>query len=191
MDHDLHGYLAEHALRKERIMKHHELHFHKTTTLTPEQYVGGLPNFRPGRWDIFVNSADDYIFVHRQTASEADLTEGSGGIWERLHYDRSDPQHFIRTTTNSNLWGGQSGHTYTFTPRPDGTTDIDVVVIREGKNLKGRLLGFLLRTIGRRVPVKDFENSVKTMEARNGVIRNSEDYSSCVQGAGEGPDLKN
>jgi len=42
------------------------------------------------------------------------------------------------TTTDSNVWGGASGHTYifTFTRQPNGTTGIDVVVVREGKNLK-------------------------------------------------------
>jgi hypothetical protein len=50
-------------------------------------------------------------------------------------------------------------------------TDIDVVVVRDGKNLKGRLLGFFLGTIGRRVLERAFENSVKAIEARNGVAR--------------------
>ena len=45
------------------------------------------------------------------------------------------------TTTDSNLWGGNSGHIYTFTRKPDGTTDLDAVVVRDGKNLKGRVLG--------------------------------------------------
>jgi hypothetical protein len=45
-------------------------------------------------------------------------------------------------------------------------TDIDVVVVREGKNLKGRLLGVVLDTIGKGVLEKAFKNSVKTMEAR-------------------------
>ena len=44
-----------------------------------------------------------------------------------------------------------SGHTYTFQRRPDGLTDIDVVVVRDGKNLKGRRLGFVVGTIGKRV----------------------------------------
>jgi hypothetical protein len=50
-------------------------------------------------------------------------------------------------TTDSNVWGGASGHTYTFTRQPNGTTDIDVVVVSDGKNLKG-VLGFVLGTIG-------------------------------------------
>jgi hypothetical protein len=89
----------------------------------------------------------------------------------RLHYDWSDPNHVVLTTTDSSTWGGASGHTYTFTRRPDGLTDIDVVVVRDGKNLKGRLLGFVLRTIGKRVLEKAFENSVKAIEARNGAAR--------------------
>ena len=49
---------------------------------------------------------------------------------ERLHYDWSDPNRVVMTT-DSNLWGGRSGHVYTFTRRPDGTTDVDAVVVRE------------------------------------------------------------
>jgi len=105
--------------------------------------------------------------VHHQGRFDADVTEGSGGIWERLDYDWSDPNRVVLTTTDSNVWGGASGHTYDFKRRPDGTTDIDLVVIREGKNLKGRVLGFLLRTIGRSVLEKAFHNSVNAIEARN------------------------
>ena len=43
---------------------------------------------------------------------------------ERLHYDRSDPENVVLTTTDSNVWEGASGHTYTFTRRPNGSTDI-------------------------------------------------------------------
>jgi hypothetical protein len=46
-------------------------------------------------------------------------------------------------------------------------TDIDVVVVRDGKNLKGRLLGFALRTIGKSVLEKAFVNSVNAIEARS------------------------
>jgi hypothetical protein len=143
------------------------IHLHRTTTATPEQYVAGLVDFGPGRSKLFGNSADAYLRVHFRGSSHADVTEGSGGIWERLHYDWSDPNRVVLTTIDSNVWGGASGHIYTFTRRPDGTTDIDVVVVRDGKNLKGRLLGFVLGTIGRRVLEKAFENSVKAIEARN------------------------
>jgi hypothetical protein len=148
------------------------IHLHRRTRLTPEQYVQGLTDFGPGRSKLFGNSADAYLKVHRRCRTEADVTEGSGGIWERLHYDWSDLHRVVLTTTDSNVWGGASGHTYTFTGRPDGTTDIDVVVVREGKNLKGRVLGFVLGTVGRRVLERAFENSIEAIEARNAVYQN-------------------
>jgi hypothetical protein len=147
------------------------IHFHQTTSLTPEQYLAGLTDFGSDRSKVFGNSADEFLKVHQRSRTQADVTEGSRGIWERLHYDWSDPQRVVLTTTDSNAWGGASGHTYTFTRQPDGTTDIDVVVIRDGKNLRGLLLGVVLGTIGKSVLEKAFTNSVKAIEARNGVAK--------------------
>ena len=147
------------------------IHLHQTTNLTPEQYIAGLTDFGPGRAKLFPNSADEYLKVHQQSRTEADVTEGSGGVWERLHYDWSDTNRVVLTTTDSNLWGGASGHTYNFTRNLDGTTDIDVAVVREGKNLKGHLLGFVLGTIGKGVLEKAFVNSVKAIEARDGIAK--------------------
>jgi hypothetical protein len=143
------------------------IHLHQTTTLTPEQYVAGLTDFGPGRSKIFGNSADEYLKVHHKGPAQADVTEGSGGVWERLHYDWSDPSRVVLTTIDSNVWGGASGHTYTFTRRSDGATDIDVVVVRDGKNVRGWVLGLVLGTIGKRVLERAFENSVKAIEKRN------------------------
>jgi hypothetical protein len=146
------------------------IRLHKTTILTPEQYLAALIDFGPGRSKIFGNSADEYLKVHQLGSSWADVTEGSGGVWERLHYDWTDPNSVVLKTTDSNLWGGESSHTYTFTRRPDGMTDIDVVVVRDGKNWKGRAVGFVLGTIGRGVLEKAFENSVKAIEGRNDLV---------------------
>ena len=73
--------------------------------------------------------------MHYRRRTEADVTEGSGGIWERL--------------TDSNVCAEASDNTYAFTRQPNFTTDIDVVVVRDDKNLKGRVLGFVLGTICR------------------------------------------
>jgi len=143
------------------------IHMHQTTTSTSEQFLSALLDFGPGRSKLFGNSADEYLKVHQRGPSDADVTEGSGGIWERLHYDWSDRNRVVMKTTDSNLWGGSSGHTYTFTPRPDGRTDVDAVVVREGKNLKGRLLGFVVGTVGKGVLEKAFVNTVKAIEARS------------------------
>ncbi len=142
------------------------IRFHVNTTATPDQFIAGLTDFGPGRSELFQNSADAYLQVHGLGPYWADVTEGSGGVWERLTYDWSNPQHVVLTTTDSNLFGGASGHTYTLTPQPDGTTEIDVVLVREGKNLKGRIVAGVLGSIGKHSLVKAFGNSVKVIEAR-------------------------
>jgi len=143
------------------------IHLHERTTATPEQFIAALTDFGPGRSKIFGNSADEYLKVHDREATAADVTEGSGGVWERLHYDWSDPNRVVMTTTDSNLWGGNSGHVYTFTRNPDGTTDLDAVVVRDGKNLKGRMLGAIVGAIGKGHLAKALDNTVKAVEARN------------------------
>ena len=143
------------------------IHFTVATTSTPEQFVAGLTDFGPGRQELFANSADSSLEVHEQGPGHADVTEGSAGIWERLTYDWSDPNRIVLTTTDSNVFGGRSGHTYTLTRRTDGTTEVDVVVVREGKNLRGRLLSALLGSVGRGLLEKRFKGTVQAIEARN------------------------
>ena len=145
------------------------IRLHRTTTLTPSQYIARLIDFGPGRQQFFGNSADEDLELHHLGLTQADVTEGSRGIWERLHYDWSNSNRVVLTTTDSNVWGGASGHTYTFRRRIDGMTDIELVVVREGKNLKGWILGLVLGTIGRSVLKPAFENSVKAIEIRHGV----------------------
>lgn len=145
------------------------IHMHQMTTATPEQIIAALTDFGPGREKVFGNSADSYLKVHSLSADHADVTEGSGGVWERLHYDWSDPRRVVMRTTDSNAWGGASGHTYTLTVNSDGTTTIDAVVVREGKNFKGHFFALVLRTVGRGVLPKAFKKTVKAIEDRYNV----------------------
>jgi len=143
------------------------IHLNQTTTATPEQFVAGLTDFGPGRSKLFGNSADADLKVHDQSPGHADVTEGSRGIWERLQYDWSEPNRVVMKTTDSNAWGGASGHTYTLTRQPNGTTDVDVVVVREGKNIKGRVLGLFVGIAGKRALASQLGKTVKAIEARN------------------------
>ena len=142
------------------------MHFTLNTTATPEQFRAGLTDFGPGRGKLFANSKDGYLKVHSLGPTDADVTEGSAGIWERLRYDWSDPNHITLTTIDSNTWGGKSGHTYTLTPQPNATTEVDVVVVRDPKTFKGRALAALLQLGGKRLIVKAFANTLKAIEAR-------------------------
>jgi hypothetical protein len=144
------------------------IHLHQETTLTPEQFIAGLTDFGPGRAELFGNSTDSYLKVHDRGTHHADVTEGSKGVWETLHYDWSDPHHVVLTTTDSNAWGGNSGFTYHLKQNPGGTMGVDVVVVREGKNLRGKAVGALLSLAGKRLLSKQLQNTVKAIEARNG-----------------------
>jgi hypothetical protein len=105
--------------------------------------------------------------VHDRGATDADVTEGSHGIWERLHYDWSDPNRVVLTTTDSNVWGGNSGHVYTLTPGADGRTNIEVVVVREGKNLVSRALATVVGVVGAPILRRQVDKSVAAIEARS------------------------
>ncbi len=142
------------------------LHLKATTKATPEQFVAALTDFGPGRAELFPNSTDDELKVHSQGPTEADVTEGSKGIWERLHYDWSDPDHVVLTPTDSNTWSNKSTHTYTFKRLPEGMTEVDYTVVRDGKTLKGKVLGAVVGTVGKGVLKKAFDGTVKAIDAR-------------------------
>ena len=55
----------------------------------------------------------------------------------------------------------------TSTRQADGMTDVDVAIVREGKNLKGKVLAGVLGTVGKHSLGKAFAASVKAIEARN------------------------
>ena len=143
------------------------IHLKQTTSATPEQFVAGLTDFGPGRSKLFGNSTDAYLEVHDQGPTHADVTEGSLGIWERLHYDWSDPHRVVMTTTDSNAWGDGSSWTYSLARQPDGTTDVDLVVVREPKNAKGRLLAIGLGVIGKGFLGRELRRTIKAIEARS------------------------
>jgi hypothetical protein len=147
------------------------LHFSKITTATPQQFLAAVTDFGPGRQEIFPNSHDGDLVVHERGEHSADVTEGSYGIWERLRYDWSDPNKIVMTTTDSNIWGGHSGHTYVLTALPDGTTRVDVDVVREGKNLGGRLIGAGVSLLGDRFLGKGLERTIHAVEAHNAQAR--------------------
>ena len=42
------------------------IHFKLKTTATPEQFIAGLTDFGPGRGELFGNSTDQYLKVHKK-----------------------------------------------------------------------------------------------------------------------------
>ena len=83
------------------------------------------------------------------------------------HFVWTDPNHVTMKTIDSNTWGGRSGHVYDITRNPDGTTDVDATVFRDGKNFKGRAIGGVLTVFGKRVLGKELQKTTKAIEARD------------------------
>lgn len=146
------------------------IHLHVTTTATPEQFLAALTDFGPGRSKLFSATSDEFLKVHSQGPTSADVTEGNKSAWERLRYDWSDPHRVVMKTIDSNLWGGASGHVYKITRNAQGTTDIDAEVVREGKNVKGRVIGLVAGIAGKGILAKALTNTTKAVEARNSAL---------------------
>jgi hypothetical protein len=142
------------------------IRFTRVTSLTPEEHITGLTDFGPRRSKVFSNSADAYLAVHRLRSTVIDVTEGNGGLWERLHYHWSNPSRAALHTTDSNVWSNESNYTYTFPAGPDGRTGVQVVIGRKGETAKGRGLALVLGTVGRGVLKKSFVKSIDPIEAR-------------------------
>jgi hypothetical protein len=94
-----------------------------TTTATPEQFIAALTDFGAVRSSSRTAPARPPGCMD-EGPDHADVTEGSGGVSERLRYDGSDPNRVVLKTTDSNTWGDASSFTYTFARRPDGTTEV-------------------------------------------------------------------
>ena len=142
------------------------IEMHETTKSSPEQYTAALTDFGPGRSTIFGNSADDYLKVHEQRTGHADVTEGAGGVWERLSYDWTIP------TLSSP--GRPTRHLGRFfRPRVPVHAQSrwhhrdQLRRRRARKEFKGRFLGVVLGSVGKSKLVKAFRNSVKAVEARD------------------------
>ena len=142
--------------------------FRVRTTLTTGQFLAGLTDFGTGVTALSRRGAVSSTFhVHRRTRNTAEVTERSTWIWERLLYDWSDPQHISVKTLDSNMFGGMSGYQYSLIRRPDGATDVEVRIVREGKNIIGTILSWALGRFGEDILRAAFVRSVQAIEHRD------------------------
>jgi len=127
-------------------------HFKVNTTLAPEAVLTALTDFGPSRSEVWPNVDSAHFKVHDQGPGWAEVTEGSsvaGGVWERERYTWDAATRAVTIETlGSNTWGPGSRWEYRLTPGATGGTTIDATVVRNGKGLKGRLIGIGLSLTG-------------------------------------------
>ena len=136
-----------------------DVHAQLRTDLSPDRVRQVLTDFGPERTKHWSSSPETYA-VHGQGDGWADVTEGVPGAWERLRYDWDAAAGTVTAvTTDSNIWATGSRWAYRLTPDGTGTL-VDLQLSREGKSLKGKVIGVLLGLIGRRFVVSGLEKAL-------------------------------
>jgi hypothetical protein len=137
-----------------------------TTPVAPERIVSAFTDFTTQRLHTFPNIDQRYYQVHALGATSAEVTEGStffGGVWERAHYDWSQPGEITITVQASNTFTAGSFWHYHITAGENGGSQVDFTVHRVGKNLKGQVLATMLRVFGRRIFRQDLDQTLKRL----------------------------
>jgi hypothetical protein len=137
----------------------------QSTTVPLNRLVAALIDFGPGRDEIFGNGREHWVWVNVRGDTWTDVTEGSsGGLWERLRCDWSQFNVVRLTTIDSSIWRPGSGWVYSLNARGDGGTDIDLVVVRKGRSMRGRLRAALMAVTGKSILGRDLRRSLKAIE---------------------------
>jgi hypothetical protein len=134
--------------------------------VAPERVLEALTNFGPERPKHWPNLDRKYFQTHELEPTSAEVTEGSsfaGGVWERAHYDWSEPGVVKIAVLDSNAFKAGGSWTYTIHPRGSGS-QVELRVVRRGRTLKGRLLAAVLQVSGRAVFCGDLQRTVAALE---------------------------
>jgi hypothetical protein len=100
-------------------------------------------DFSARRAELWPDVHVEHLVIHGMGETWADVTEGNpwpiGFVWERLHYDWSEPGVLRGTVTDSNIFC--PGSTWVLSAAPSGgLTRVEVNALRLLRGLRGRLL---------------------------------------------------
>ena len=123
----------------------------KDTTVPAQAVIGALTDFSETRLELWPNIDRKYYKVHQVSENSADVTEGSRGVWERTHYDWSEPGTVRIRVEDSNAFRPGSYWVYSVQPRPEGGSHVHLELLRRPRNAKGLLLSALLSVAGRKI----------------------------------------
>jgi hypothetical protein len=141
----------------------------KDTRATPQEVIGALTDFSDRRLELWPNIDRKYYKVHQVSRSSADVTEGSGvlgGVWERTHYDWSEPGKVHIRVEDSNAFRPGSSWSYSVEPRPDGGSHVHLEFLRRPRNAKGVVLSALFSVAGRKIFGDFLEDTLHRLERR-------------------------
>ena len=138
----------------------------EVTSSTPADLVlQALTDFSPRRPELWPNLSPKLYQVHSVGQTEAEVTEGSaflGGVWERTRYDWTEPGVVLIEVEDSNAFAAGSWWRYQVEPVGSGSR-VRFQFDRRPKNLKGRLVSFLLGLGGKRVFTRSLEETLRRL----------------------------
>jgi hypothetical protein len=119
------------------------VHVTAETSAPPERVLTAARDFSERRAELWPDVHVDHLTVHHLGEDHAEVTEGNpmpvlGVVWERLHYDWSQPGTVEGTVVDSNLF--KPGSTWELRARAaDDHTVVEVIADRRLRG-RGRLL---------------------------------------------------
>ena len=141
-------------------------HFTVHTSLSPSDVLTLFTDFGPDRVKRWPNIDEAHFTVHEVGEDWAEVTEGNSLAWERERYSWDATTGSVTIDTlESNLWGPGSGWRYQLTAA-DGGTDVQVILTRVGRSLRGKLVGALIPMAGARTLGKQFQSVLRKAESR-------------------------
>ena len=138
----------------------------RDTRATPREVIGALTDFSDQRLELWPNIDRKYYKVHQVSSTSADVTEGSRGVWERTHYDWSEPGKVRIQVEDSNTFRPGSYWIYSVEPRPDGGSHVHLEFLRSPRSVKGAFLSALLTVAGRKIFERFLDDTLHRVERR-------------------------
>jgi polyketide cyclase/dehydrase/lipid transport protein len=142
----------------------------KDTLVAPQEIIGALTDFSERRLELWPNIDRQYYKVHQVSSTSADVTEGSKGIWERTHYDWSEPGTVRIRVDDSNTFRPGSYWMYSVEPRPGGGSHVHLEFWRRPRNVKGLLVSALLSVAGKKIFGDFLDETLHRLERRHAPI---------------------
>jgi hypothetical protein len=136
------------------------------TTVPAQTVLDAFTDFSEGRVALWPNIDRKYYEVHDVGRTSAEVTEGSRGVWERTHYDWSQPGTVRIEVKDSNAFRPGSWWRYTVQPRPEGGSHVHLEFDRRPRNSRGLLLSALLMVFGKRIFGSFLEETLRRLERR-------------------------
>jgi len=136
-----------------------------TSSVPPDAILRALTDFGPRRPELWPNLSPRLYRVHSVGPTEADVTEGSeafGGVWERTHYEWSEPGVVLIEVEESNAFAPGSWWRYQVEPAGSGSR-VRFEFDRRPATFKGRIVSVLLTAGGKRVFTRSLEETLRRL----------------------------